>query len=186
MDVEAFIRDRAALGWSRVMVGEVLKDCGFSDHKFRQFLEVLPDVEWQTNQSPRRKAFYDSQRGHCSEARWGALNKSRETKRLNGKKYQIGSTSAIMADQILFWADEISVSHSQIRRRLADGDSVYDAFFAPQKPRYAKRNGWKDAKNRLDTPNHEKNRVDRQSAQATRDYLIARNGCHTPEFDSAI
>lgn len=58
MSTEAFIREKAAQGWSRAMVAEHL---GINLKKMRVIEGALPDVSWPArNMSVRRQAYYDS------------------------------------------------------------------------------------------------------------------------------
>lgn len=171
MDIEGFIRDRAKLGWSREMTRKALE---ISSFKFRAIVAALPDVQWPAlNKSVARQEFYESQRGYCSPKRREALEKSWASKRANSKHFQIGSTCDTMSYQIAVWGEYVTVARSQIDRRLARGWSVYDAFFKPAQPKFANKSGWKDAKCRLDSSNHEKDAVGRKSAQAARELLLA-------------
>lgn len=181
MDLEEFIRDRAKLGWSREMTRKAL---GISSFKFRAIVAALPDVEWPAlNKSVARQEFYDSQRGYCSPKRREALEKSWASKRANGRHFQIGSTYEITSVQLRDWAEYITVTQSQISRRLARGWSVYDAFFLPAQPKFANKSGWKDAKCRLDSSNHEKDAVGRRSAEATRAFILALRNSNKPQPD---
>lgn len=184
MDTEAFIRDRAKLGWSREMTRKAL---GISSFKFRAIVDALPDVQWPAlNKSVARQEFYDSQRGYCSPRRREALEKSWASKRANGRHFQIGSTYEIMSVQLRDWAELITVTQSQISRRLAKGWSVYDAFFKPALPKFGKKVGWKDAKCRLDSSNHKKDRMGRESSQATRTFLLALRNPNQSRLDQEI
>lgn len=133
VDTEAFIRDRAAMGFSREMVRESL---GIKDHKFRQILSVLPDVEWPAaGKSVGRKLYYDSIKGQCPEWKLKALQRGRVTREAKWPVFTICGITATLTVHCHSWADYIGVSRSQVDRRLRDGWALYDAFFTPSTPR---------------------------------------------------
>lgn len=131
-DTEAFIRDRAAMGFSREMVRESL---GIKDNKFRQILTVLPDVEWPApGQSLGRKLYYESLKGQRPEYKLEALRRGRAAREARQATHDICGVKASLTVHYRAWIDCVSVSRSQVDRRLKNGWSLYDAFFAPAVP----------------------------------------------------
>lgn len=132
IDTEAFIRDRAAMGFSREMVRESL---GIKDNKFRQILTVLPDVVWPApGKSLGRKLYYETLKGHCPEWKRAALERGRATREAKWAVYNLCGVSASLTNHYRAWAEYVSVSRSQVDRRVKAGWPLYDAFFAPCTP----------------------------------------------------
>lgn len=133
INTEAFIRDRAAMGYSREMVRETL---GIPDHKFRQILTVLPDVEWPApGKSLGRKLYYETLKGQCPDYKLQALKRGRATREAKWATYRMCGVTATLTVHYQAWAEHVSVSRSQVDRRVQAGWSLYDAFFAPCTPR---------------------------------------------------
>lgn len=134
--IDDFIRSRAAMGWSRAMVGQAL---GLSEHKTREVISLLPDVKWVNRQEGVGvKMSHESRRGHCSAALAGAIAKARAAHHAKRPRYTIGSTVGTTGELWEIWGDLASVSYSQVRRRLRWGQDPIKAFFAPN----ASSRGW--------------------------------------------
>jgi len=169
---ERFIREKAAAGWSRKMVKEAL---GIADYSWREICSILHDVKWPpTNGSVDRKAYYESQRGHCSPARLDAVKKAHASREANLKKYTVGSITTYLEQHLVIWADEITIGHSQIRRRLAAGADIYDALFSPPKIKRKPQSGWHKPAGRIDAANHQTKPLDRAAAERTKAFLAER------------
>lgn len=134
-NVEAHIRARAKSNWSRSAVEKELQEHGISCMSFREMIKLMPDIKWPAlGQSLQCQDHYASQRGYFPPKRQAALAKAREA---SSAKRSIMVTMCgvtlpfrAMCD---LWAEYMTVSYSQARRRMLDGWDLYDIFFAPSK-----------------------------------------------------
>lgn len=130
MTTEEFIRSRAAMNWSRRMVADAL---GIEYRKFiRMVAEHMPDVQWskpQTTEDIRRA--HIQRRGVCTPDMHRAADIGRQARYDRAVKHRIGGFVGTTKEAFDYWQEHISVSHSQVRRRLKAGVNTLDAFFKP-------------------------------------------------------
>lgn len=137
MDVEAFIRESAKLGWSKTMTAQAL-DISFN--KLSTICSSIKGLKWKpSHKSPVREEFNRAMQGHMSEARRVALEAARARWQAASAHHQIGSTRATTSMQVEFWKEYVDVNIATVNRRLAAGYSVLDAFFLPPLPRDKRR-----------------------------------------------
>lgn len=129
-DIEALIRNCAAKGMGKQETQEVL---GISRYRFQLLMSVMKDVQWvPSNQTSGRRRHYESVKGvpRGTEATRAAVAAFVESKR----QYTICGIRGTVTELYKLWHDYCSVGYSTINRRLAQGDSVYDAFFGDRMP----------------------------------------------------
>jgi transcriptional regulator with XRE-family HTH domain len=131
-EFEAFVRDRAALGWSRARVCETL---GLTPAKLAHLTEGLKGIPWPApSRGAAHRLSYEARKGcfpgylQHNLAQAHAANVSRVS------VYELCGIKASLRVLCEIWSNQISVSPSQIRRRLRAGASIYDALFAPSSP----------------------------------------------------
>lgn len=125
LSVEDFVRLRARDGWSKAMVADALE---LSYNKFvHALLPTLPEIKWgPSHQSPRRLqalASRDTSYLPAVAAIGRAVRYSMFT------KYNIGGFVGTLKECYTHWAEYITVSYSQVQRRLRSTENVYEAFF---------------------------------------------------------
>jgi hypothetical protein len=127
IDLPAFIRDRASLGWSRQMVRETL---GMSQYSFGKLLAQLSDITWPgTNRSLGHRLYYQSIAGVTSVTKARTAEMGRKARYDNLSVHELCGIKAPVSALCRLWAEWVEVSPSTVQRRLNGGASVYDAFF---------------------------------------------------------
>ena len=129
-DAEQLIRSCAARGMGKQDTMETL---GLSRYRFQLLTSVMPDIEWVSpNRTSGRRRHYDSLRGVPKKPGHNrpAVEASKEALR----KHSICGIRGTSQELFDLWRDYCSVGYSTVNRRLAQGESVYDAFFGKRQP----------------------------------------------------
>lgn len=128
-ELEEFCRVKASEGWSRLMVSE---HCGFSRHTFRQLTADFKPIDWPKNgKSIRNFECNGARRGKMSPRLAVAVSAARLA-RINGSpKHTIGEHTGTVAQLYGIWGVYSSTSRDGVKRRIARGWPLLDAFFAP-------------------------------------------------------
>lgn len=131
ISTEEFIRSRAKMGWSRVMVAEAL---GISRHKFRAIDKAMSDVKWPTQgRGLRNVQAYEASKGYSSPKRKACCARARAKRRELSVKFTVGCFTGTPSEVYDFWQDYAAVSKCQFRRRIKKGMGVLDALFQSNK-----------------------------------------------------
>lgn len=137
MDVEKFIRDAAARGWSQAQTMGALE---LGRYKFAAILEAMPPLEWPgKNASLGSKLANEARRGQCSQSLWNALKKTHALKRERALRDYNGHRGTI--EELARYSTH-GVSGSTIRRRMSAGMTFEQAMALPQTPINRRRNGF--------------------------------------------
>lgn len=129
MTDEEFIRDRAALNWSRNMVCQALD---ISPWKFREICTAMPDVKW-----PAPGKSLDARR--AAQTRDNAptaigLMSAWPARSEKSAQYSVGGFTGSLPQVAAHWADFISIGLFTVRRRLKENMSIENALFMPARP----------------------------------------------------
>lgn len=130
MNTEEFIRSRAKMNWSRKMVADAL---GIEYRKFLVMVaELMPDVKWcaRTASVDWRRS-NTARKGVCTPGLSRSAEAARAERHRKADKHNIAGFVGTVREIYDAWADLISVSLCQVRRRLSKGVNVLDAFFKP-------------------------------------------------------
>lgn len=129
MDLEKFIRDSAAAGFSRTATAAALD---MPLEKFRAVLKGMPPLDWPgPGQSLDCKRAAAAMRGYCHPSHRQNLTKARAVERLRHLRTVRGVTGTIPE---LLKHFKLGISHSSVRRRLREGQSLEAALFTPPAP----------------------------------------------------
>ena len=127
-DPVALIRDYAARGLSQ---RETMQALGWGEIKFKHMLSLLDGVEWAPrHETVNRKLWRDSLKGMSTPAQASNSAKARAALKSKTAKTVRGFTGSV---QEVIDHFDIPTSVSCVRRRLAAGMSLEDAFFTPNK-----------------------------------------------------
>lgn len=119
--LEAFIRDAAARGWSKTQTAEAL---GMNKQKFWEMLRLLPAFTWAPKgHTLGNKLGNESKRGHRYPKVMAAAKAAQEARRQQGRRTVRGHTGSLEELATL-----CTVSARTIRRRLAAGQTPEQAF----------------------------------------------------------
>lgn len=137
MSIEAIIRNRAAMGWSRT---HTAKHLGVSFAKLNLMIEAMPGkpVKFcEPHKSLLKRNYYATmeQVPMTAEHRAIAAERTRERYRL----YSICGVRGTIQELYDLWAEYIPVKKDTVWKRLQksgadDTRKVYDAFFTPPIP----------------------------------------------------
>lgn len=133
MTDEEFIRSRAKMGWSRLMVADAI---GMNYQKFRLFVkENMTDVEWSSHNSPVRQEMNRAQRGNYTDARRAAMEKAViAAAQRRAVVITIGSLAAPVKELYALYSEYVTVTYKQVMWRLRKGDDPYSAMFDSHRP----------------------------------------------------
>jgi hypothetical protein len=135
VDIEAFVRDKAAHGFSRRATRAAV---GMSYCKFQLILEALPDIKWPgPAESVDALASFEAREGVTTPAQRKALERAWASSRLRHCVTVRGVTGTV-PELIRHFELTITASHVQ-RRRKRYGMTLEAALFTPPTPR-AERN----------------------------------------------
>lgn len=132
MTTEEFIRSRAAMQWSKKMVYEAL---GISEMKSRAIFAAMPDIVWvHRNRGVGRRISWDAQKGVCSDKKRASIQRASELSAIKRRQMvTICGQRMSIYDAVEVWAGFIDVTARHITWRLRQGQSDYEACFAPKK-----------------------------------------------------
>lgn len=141
VDPVALIRDYAARGLSK---RETMQTLGWGEVKLNHMLDLLGNVEWAPrSKTVNRRLYNESMKGCRSPSQLANAAKARAALREKSAKTVRGFTGSV---QEVIDKFSIPTSVSCVRRRLAQGMSLDDAFFTPNKAQVcgkATNNGWR-------------------------------------------
>lgn len=124
-----FIKSRAKMNWSRAMVSDAL---GIPIKRFRRLCAELPEVQWaRPTDTVEFRRSVKLRKGVSTPDLVRAAEYGRRVRHEQLARYSIGQTRGTVVELYAAWGDLASVTYSQVRRRLAAGKSIYDAFFLP-------------------------------------------------------
>ncbi|HBN8651922.1 TPA: hypothetical protein L3734_005842 [Pseudomonas aeruginosa] len=119
MDIEAYIRDMAARGFSRKAVAAALN---IERAKFKEIISYLPDIQWpEPGRSVDQVRAYEDQRGRkypMTEGRLRAVAAMRDAARAKVTRYTALGVTATLPELVSQFSE---VSIAAVRKRLAKG-----------------------------------------------------------------
>lgn len=137
--LEAFIRDRASLGWSRQWVCEILE---ISPQKLTRLTKNMSPIPWpKPSRSAGHRLHWSSIEGLFPEYLQKNQEKAIASRSAQAEKYNVCGVVASIKDLYMLWGEYVDVSESQVRRRLSAGKDVYEALFASSAPRDRRNQG---------------------------------------------
>lgn len=126
MDTETQIRDFAARGYSREMTRQTL---GIKDHKFRQMVAALPDIEWAAfGTTIGRRLYAESIRGECPDYKRKALAKAQAERAAGYTHTVLGVTGSLPALAKHFGMVSYDCARTRIKK---EGMTIEQALTTP-------------------------------------------------------
>lgn len=130
MNIEQFIRDSAARGFSRRATRLAL---GWSFQRFRDYLDTLDPIEWPAaGKSIDSRRANEERRGHCSPALAAALERNRQRQAEKRRRTAFGKTGTI--EELVSQVGS-PASARTVMRRVRDGMPIEQALTLPPKRR---------------------------------------------------